>query len=435
MALKNRVIIDTDPGVDDILAVLLALSASPEELDVLMVSVTYGNVPQQSCLRNTVSLFHVIEKEIAWRKSVGRPEGFDTLRATKPIVAVGAEHPLEDETLMADYFHGIDGLHGVHEEHPHLSPADTWKALFDSDTETTKEALSHACLFTPSKAPAHKEILRVLKENPVNTISIAALGPLTNLALAAAEDPVTFLRVKEVVIMGGAVDVPGNVTPKAEFNCYADAVAAARVFALTSPTPSSTMPPVPQNMTSLPPYPEDLPRTLKLTMFPLDITEPHLMNRVPFAESLRPTMESGSPLSQWTGHFLTKTFDNIERMVGPGIDPGLSLHDPMTIWYLLTQDDPGWKPVAEPEDVRIETCGQWARGMHVVDRRGRKKAVVPPGDRALTRKARMERPELGEIAGDDDGWLSYWRGNRINRMVESPGEKTFAGILLKRIFG
>lgn len=49
-------------------------------------------------------MFHVIEKEMAWRKSVGRPEGFDTLRAAKPIVAVGAEHPLEDETLMADYF-------------------------------------------------------------------------------------------------------------------------------------------------------------------------------------------------------------------------------------------------------------------------------------------------------------------------------------------
>jgi hypothetical protein len=83
---------------------LLALSASPEELEVAMISVTYGNVPLQSCLRNVVALFHVLEKELEWRKSTGRPEGFETMRAHKPIVAVGAEHSLEDEELMADYF-------------------------------------------------------------------------------------------------------------------------------------------------------------------------------------------------------------------------------------------------------------------------------------------------------------------------------------------
>ena len=55
-------------------------------------------------MRNVVSLFHVLEKELAWRKDAGRPLGFETMRATKPIVAVGAEHPLEDETLMADFF-------------------------------------------------------------------------------------------------------------------------------------------------------------------------------------------------------------------------------------------------------------------------------------------------------------------------------------------
>lgn len=407
-----------------------------------------------SCLRNVVSLFHVLEKELAWRKEAGRPIGFDTLRNTKPIVAVGAEHPLEDETLMADYFRkpsspillrsrnnaltsidGADGLHGVHEQHPHLSPADTWKALFQNGTDATAEALSHASLFTPSKVPAHKQILRLLKENPENSISIAALGPLTNLALAAAEDPVTFLRVKEVVVMGGAVDVPGNVTPKAEFNTYADAVAAARVLALTSPTPNSTLPPIPENISSLGRYPEDLPRKLKLTLFPLDITEPHLLNRGPFTESLQPVMQMGSPLAQWAEHFISRTFDNIERMVGPGVEPGLSLHDPMTIWYLLTQDDPAWKPVAEPEDIRVETCGQWSRGMNVVDRRGRKKAEVPPSDQMLDSKARAARPTLGEIPGDDDGWRSFWRGNRVNRMVESPGKAMFASYLLKRVFG
>lgn len=57
-----------------------------------------------SCLKNTVALFHVLEKELEWRRARGQLEGFDTMKHFKPLVAVGADHPLEDETLMADYF-------------------------------------------------------------------------------------------------------------------------------------------------------------------------------------------------------------------------------------------------------------------------------------------------------------------------------------------
>jgi hypothetical protein len=63
-----------------------------------------ANNLSHSCLRNVVALFHVIEKELEWRKSRGQLEGFETMIASKPIVAVGADHPLEDEILMADYF-------------------------------------------------------------------------------------------------------------------------------------------------------------------------------------------------------------------------------------------------------------------------------------------------------------------------------------------
>ena len=83
---------------------LLASSALPEELEVLLISVTYGNVGVQDCLRNVVSLFHHIEKEVAWRESQGRSTGFEALRKRKPLVAVGPEHPLADDMLMADYF-------------------------------------------------------------------------------------------------------------------------------------------------------------------------------------------------------------------------------------------------------------------------------------------------------------------------------------------
>ncbi|KAH8881264.1 nucleoside hydrolase [Thozetella sp. PMI_491] len=438
MAPKNRVIIDTDPGVDDTLALLLALSASPEDLEVAMISVTYGNVPLQSCLRNAVALFHVLEKEMAWREAHGSSTPYESLKAYKPLIAVGPTHPLEEEELMADNFHGSDGLHGVHEAHPHLSPAETWRSLFVDSTggpASSAEPPSFSALFTPSKAPAHKEILRLLRESPEDTITIVAIGPLTNVALAAAEDPVAFLRAKELVVMGGCVHVPGNITPHGEFNCYADAVAAARVYALTSPSPASTMPPAPAHGAALGPYPENLPRRLKLSLFPLDITTPHELRRKLFDETVAGPKAAGSPLAQWVDTFMTGTFDKIQSIVGPDSEEGLSLHDPLCIWYMLTRDDPAWTTVPEPEDIRVETEGHWTRGMHVVDRRGRKKAGAEGGPVQTNPEDPLDAVTFDEIPGDTMGWLTVKKGNRINRITASPGTDLFAGLLLKKIFG
>ncbi|KAH8591680.1 inosine-uridine preferring nucleoside hydrolase-like protein [Bisporella sp. PMI_857] len=464
MAPLNRIIIDTDPGVDDMLAMLLAFAAKPEELEILLLSVTYGNVEVTSCLRNVVALFHVLEKELAWRKSRGQLEGFGTMSFSKPIVAIGADHPLEDDTLAADYFHGRDGLAGVHDSHPHFSPAETWKALFDATHEAkegatadeiaaARELASPSPSFTASQVPAHKEILRLLKENPADTITIIAVGPLTNLALAASEDPETFLRVKEVVVMGGAIDVEGNITPLAEFNTYADAVATARVFALTSPSPWSTMPPPPL-VKGLPPYPKGLSKQLKLTLFPLDITTPHKLFKSQLDAKLNPLIAAGSPLAEWTSAFVSKTYEKIVFLGSAHTDdPGLDLHDPLTIWYMLTRASPSWISAPKaPEDIRVETAGQWSRGMHIIDRRPRKKLgadpvleqVKSPGAVDITNPMESlvvsTEGELGEeegrdAPGDSGGWLDVRKGNRINRIVGTPGEDAFGPYLLERVFG
>lgn len=86
---------------------LLALASSPEDLEIIMISVTYGNIPLEGCVRNVVGLFKVLDHEIKWRQAQGKPLGFETLRAYKPIVAMGPEHALEDEILMADNFREI----------------------------------------------------------------------------------------------------------------------------------------------------------------------------------------------------------------------------------------------------------------------------------------------------------------------------------------
>jgi hypothetical protein len=122
--------------------------------------------------------------------------------------------------MVADFFHGIDGLGGIHNSHPHLSPAETWRSLFKpvpeslspEDAAELQAVKDQHSLFEPSLKPAHEQMLELLRDNEPDTITIVAVGPLTNLALAAAKDPETFLRVKEVVVMGGAIDAPGNVS-------------------------------------------------------------------------------------------------------------------------------------------------------------------------------------------------------------------------------
>ncbi|KAL1979171.1 hypothetical protein VTN96DRAFT_6602 [Rasamsonia emersonii] len=421
---KTKIIIDTDPGIDDVLAMLLALSAALEDVEVLLISLTFGNIEVRSCLRNVVSMMHILEREMQWRREQGKPEGFGALRAHKPVVAVGAEEPLEDQKMLADYFHGKDGLGGIHASHPHLSPSETWEHLFDPsadpsvvETVRTGATTNTHRSFIPSKRPAHEEILRILRENEPDTVTLVAVGPLTNLALAAAQDTETFLRVKEVVAMGGAVSKPGNVTPVGEFNAYADAVAAARVFALTSPNPASTLPP----SKKLPPYPANLSKQLKLRLFPLDITLRHNLSRGEFEKTVTPLVQAGSPLAEWVSAFMAHTFLTLEKL-HPGHEGAkaqLSLHDPVCVWYALTADDPRWTPSAtSPEDIRIETSGQWTRGMCVVDRRNR------------------HRIDSEEESPSDHGlWLSARAGNRIIRMDGSPVEEGFGEVVLKKLFG
>lgn len=95
-----------------------------------------------------------------------------------------------------------------------MTPEETWRDLFSTtpNSATAQEILTSKSLFTASKVPAHEEILRLLRENEPDTITLIVIGPMTNVAIAAATDTATFLRVKEVVVMGGALAEQGNVS-------------------------------------------------------------------------------------------------------------------------------------------------------------------------------------------------------------------------------
>lgn len=176
---------DVDTGVDDALALILALR-SPE-LHLEAITTVAGNAPLEAATRNTRLVLDVAQAPAALR------------------VARGAARPLLRELLTASEVHGTDGL-----------------------GNTTR-------VYPPPKHPlAPTEAATVLLEAIARygrQLTIVATGPMTNLARAALEAPETFHRVGVIVQMGGAVQVRGNTSPVAEFNLYVDPEAAAEVLA------------------------------------------------------------------------------------------------------------------------------------------------------------------------------------------------------------
>jgi purine nucleosidase len=176
----RRVIIDTDPGIDDAMAILLALN-SPE-LKVEALSVVPGNVEAAQGLENALKLVSL------------------AARCDVPV-AGGAQHPLNQKLITAQFWHGKNGFAGVE------LPAPTCKA-------------------DPRFGP--DLIIEMVHKYP-HEITLIPIGPLTNIALAVSKDPGIASLVKDIVIMGGSI-TGGNVDGAAEANIYNDPEAAQIVF-------------------------------------------------------------------------------------------------------------------------------------------------------------------------------------------------------------
>jgi purine nucleosidase len=184
----RKIIIDTDPGQDDAVAILLAL-ASPEQIEVLGITCVAGNVPLALTARNARMVCEL----------AGRPD--------IPVFA-GCDRPLGRALVTAEHVHGKTGLDGPSLPEPHM-PLQS----------------QHAVDF----------IIDTVRSNPPGTITLCPLGPLTNIATALARAPDIAPRLQEIVLMGGAYFEVGNITPAAEFNIYVDPQAAQAVFAAGVP--------------------------------------------------------------------------------------------------------------------------------------------------------------------------------------------------------
>jgi purine nucleosidase len=180
---RRPIIIDTDPGQDDAVAILFALGAS-DQLDLRAITAVAGNVPLSLTAKNARIV-------LGWAN-----------RTDIPVYA-GCPRPLVREPLTAEHVHGETGLAGVPPEEPKVELAN-----------------GHAVDF----------LMKALVNAWPASVTLCLLGPMTNLAAALVQEPEIRHGIKEVVLMGGGSHVRGNVTPTAEFNVYADPEAAAVVF-------------------------------------------------------------------------------------------------------------------------------------------------------------------------------------------------------------
>lgn len=179
----RKIIIDTDPGQDDAVAILLAL-ASPDELDVLGITAVAGNVPLPLTQKNTRIVCELAGK-------------------TDTLVFAGCDAPLSRKLVTAEHVHGKTGLDGPQMADPTMPLQDQHGVDFIIETLRTQDA---------------------------DTVTLCPLGPLTNIAKAFNNAPDIIEKVQEIVLMGGAYFQVGNITPAAEFNIYVDPEAAKIVF-------------------------------------------------------------------------------------------------------------------------------------------------------------------------------------------------------------
>jgi len=304
----RKIIIDTDGGVDDALAILLALS-SPKELEIVAITTVAGNVKVEQATENVLRTLEVYESACKAER----------LSFTAPPVFQGLSQPLVRPLCTATHVHGDDGLGGCS------------KILFDKRPRYPTPSLE--CDFSKSAPLAILDLVSISKEK---ALSIVTIGPLTNIAVAARMDPNRFRLLKEIVIMGGAFDHLGNVTPCAEYNIFVDPEALRVV--LESGVP--------------------------IVIVPLDVTEQVWLDW----DVIQAHVSKESILARFV-YDICSSLSVFLKNIGLSSNAGLHMHDPLAISIAMDQASVG----IVPEDaflsihVDVECRGEFTSGKTIAD--------------------------------------------------------------------
>jgi len=287
-ARPRPVAIDTDPGIDDALALMLALR-SPE-LRVELITTVAGNVPVPTATANARRILALLALPV-W-----------------PAVAQGLGRPLRRPLHTATAFHHNDGLGGVtHLRHPDGSPC-------------------YPILEQPAVQRQGVQHLLQVVQRYGRDLTMIALGPLTNIARAIQLAPALMQQLGRLVIMGGAIGVPGNISPVAEFNIFVDPHAADVVFRAGLP----------------------------ITLVPLDVTT-----------RVRLTRDFLQHAGQGPATPLMSAVHDLTQQALHSRGEGMAMHDPLAVAVAI---DPSLVTcTALP--VCTETRGPHTIGMTVADRR------------------------------------------------------------------
>lgn len=272
--MKQKVIIDTDPGIDDAMAILLMVNS--KVFNLLAITTVAGNKSIQEVTNNASYVLGLTDLEV-------------------PIYS-GSLRPLKSKLIKANV-HGEGGLGGVKVD--------------------TKFKLSN---------DADDRIAELVRKNP-GEVTILAIGPLTNIARAFIKDPKLPLKIKQIVIMGGAIDVPGNKSRVAEFNIYVDPEAAKIVF--NSEVSKVLIP---------------LDVCIRTPLFMKDFEK---LKKTRYYEFIMKIMRKYIKA--------LKKYENLK---------GALVYDALAAYYLINKS----AFFVEAMDVRVETKGEFTRGMTVADK-------------------------------------------------------------------
>ncbi|HEX2074558.1 MAG TPA: nucleoside hydrolase [Geodermatophilus sp.] len=281
MAARIPLVIDTDPGIDDALAILLAL-ASPE-VDLRLVTTVHGNVELARTTENALRVLH-----LAGRSDV-------------PVAAGARGSLVHPQPERAGRVHGTTGLGGVE-----LPPS-------PATAEPRPAVVALADLLMGASEP----------------VTVAAIGPLTNLALLLGVYPEAAERIGRLVVMGGSAARGGNVTAAAEFNVWADPEAAQAVLTAGLPT----------------------------VLVGLDVTLPTVLTEEGIAR-----FAAAGPVGATAAAILRQYVDHAKTAYGT---PGVVVHDALALTEAIVPGTLG----TEPRDVVVDTTLGAGRGQTLVDRR------------------------------------------------------------------